>query len=59
MTHTIGMMHVYFCGRECHFAGEEAHGLLPCDAEKLKKLVDADAWENGCAEEAHIIFEWR
>ena len=58
MAHKVGMMHVYFCGKECCFPGEAPHGLLPRDAEELKMLVDADAWENGCSEEAHIVFEW-
>lgn len=56
--HEIGLNHVYFQGRECCFYGEHPHGLLPQDAEELKRLVDESAWENGSSEEAYIVFEW-
>ena len=58
MKHVVGLYHVYFGHRECCFPGELPHGLLIHDAEELKKLVDASAWENGSSQEAEIIFKW-
>lgn len=58
MKHVVGLNHVYFRGEECCFPGEHPHGLLPHDAEELKNLIDASAWECGSSEEAYIVFKW-
>ena len=56
--HVVGLNHVYFRGRECNFPGEKPHGLLLGDANELKRLIDASAWECGSSEEAYREFKW-